>query len=149
MNTIDTPTAEDVRRIMRRSNWLGIFLFAVLLLAVGASVYFAAGGRTASRDSYSATAVQLANNDRNSCITERRNAELDAIRQGIFAGLKAQKAGLLEEDAVELAKQVALFDGADADALAASTSLAPKVLNSPPPLGCGPPIVTVSDIPER
>lgn len=142
-----TPTASDVKEIMRDQNIklaIGGLLMAIVL---GVSVWFTATSRTASRDSANATKIQLATQERNACIIERRNAELDALRRGLFAGLKAQKAALIEGNDGELAKQLDRFDQADADAQAASATLDADTLNLPPSEGgCGPPILTLDDL---
>lgn len=142
------PTAEDLRRIMRNQNWKTLLVAIPLILLGAGSIFFSSSGRDAAQDSYSATSVQLANNERNDCITKRRNAELDAFGQAVIAGLRAQKAGLLDDNEAEVDAQVQILDNAATARDLAAKSLTPDVINQPPPLGCGPPIVTVHDLQE-
>lgn len=144
-----TPSAEQVRQIMRRQN-IKLGLAAVLLAVVGGvGIYYSAASRAASDDSYNATAVQLADNERGGCITERRNAELDAIGRALVAGLRAQVAALVNDDTAEALVQVRLFDQAAKDRDAAADALSPDVLNQPPPVGCGPVITSVERLPDE
>jgi hypothetical protein len=141
-----TLTADELRVVMRGQNIKGALAFLALLLLVGFTAWLAGGGRTASIDNRNSTKVQLAQNARNNCLTERRNAELDAVGREIDAGLKAQKAALVVDDQVELAKQLARFDKASAERDDAAASLKPDVLDQPPPIGCGPAILSLDDL---
>lgn len=145
--TVDgSPTSDDVRRLIRRTNWtvaIGLFIIAGIGVA---GVIFAARGAAASKDSYNATAVQLASQERSACITERRNAQQEAIGRETIAAHRAQEAGLLNNDSAETAKQTAIVNENAELWEKATASLSPQVLNLPRPKGCGPPILTIEDL---
>lgn len=150
MNTADlppTPTADEVAVLMRGQNIkLGLGAIIVIALLV-VTVWFSASGRDASRDSFNATAASLANNRRSACITERRNQQADALGRISISANEAEVAGLVNDDLDEARRQLALFDRAVDDWVAATTSLSPEVLDLPTDEGgCGPPILQVSDL---
>lgn len=148
VHIVDTPSADDVRQLFRRANRWVAFGFLLLLVVGGVTVYYAAGGRAASKDNLNATSVQLANGARNACITERRNAQAEAIGRETIAAHRAQAAGLLEHNEAEAAKQAAIVAKNAALWETATKSLSQEVLNQKPPVGCGPPILTIQDLRE-
>lgn len=146
---VASPTADHVRIIMRAQNIklaLGAFVLAVV---GGLGVYYSAGGKAASDDSYNATSASLAGNARNACITERRNLQADALGRISISANQAEVAGLVTGDDAEALRQLQLFKEAVADWTAASESLAPGVLDQEPPVGCGPPILSLDDLPDE
>lgn len=145
---LPAPTAADVRDIMRSQNWKVFWISLALLAVGGASVWYSATGRTVSQDSADATRSALENNARSACITERRNAELDAVGDVVAALGRAQIAGFFDDDSDAVATHRAAFEEADARRVAAAESLQPDVLNQDRPIGCGPPILSSEDIPS-
>lgn len=149
--TATEPTGQtpehDVKAIFRRTNRIfaaGLFVLAAIGIA---GVIYSASGRAASRDSYNATAVALANQERSVCITTRRNAELAAIGDKVGALGRAQIAALLHDDLAEAERQVLLFEEASQRRHDAVESLSPQVIDLPPSQGgCGPPILTLDDL---
>lgn len=143
-----SPSAEQVRAIMRAQN-VKVGLLALALLALGgASIWYSATGRTAAETSAETTSAALASNARDACIDERRNEEIQALGVMLSAGIRAQIAGLLVDDDEETTRQVSRFEAADLDRQAAAASLTADILRKDPPIGCGPPITEPSDIPE-
>lgn len=136
-----TPTADDVRKLMRTNN-IKLVMLAVCTILAFTTVVFSAASRTASRDSQRAVEVQLADNERSACITERRNVQLDQIGRVVTAGLRAQKAALIDLDMPTALRLVDEFDRAASALEMASASLSPDVLDDPSPNGCGPPVVS-------
>lgn len=144
-----SPTAEDVRLMVRASNRRTIALVIPFVALVIGTVWYAAGTRAGAQDSFNSTDVLLANAPRSVCITERRNAELDAIGDLLAAGLRAQIAGLVTDDEAELQKQLTLVAEADARRVAVAESVGPEVLDMPPEEGgCGAPVLTLDDLPD-
>lgn len=143
-----TPSAEHVRLILRAQN-IKLAVGAVVLVALGGiAAFYAVAGAAASRDSNDATSASLANNARNACITERRNAELDAIGRAIVEGLQAQKSLLIDRESAAGNAHLEAFDVAVTDRQAAADALAPEVLNAEAPVGCGPPVLSRADLPD-
>ena len=145
-----SPTADDVRAIMRSQNVKVAVLAVVLILAVAiagaVTSGYAAEGRDASENSRDAVLSQLAANERTACITDRRSEEQNAKREMIAALGRALNAGLLRGDTAEAERQAALFEKATERGDRAGRALEPDVLNQPKPVGCGPPIIADSDI---
>lgn len=144
----ETPSADEVRAIMRSQNWKVALLAIAFLLMGGASIWFSATGRSAAQNSADTTSAALANNARNACIEERRNEEIRALGVMLSASARAQIAGLLLDDDAETARQVARFEEADRVRAEAAASLDSDVVSKAPPIGCGPPITEPSDIPD-
>lgn len=144
-----TPSANEVRLLMRAQNTkLAMGAIVVIALLV-VTVWFSASGRAASRDSFNSTSIALANAPRSACITERRNAELDAIGDANAALGLALIAGLVTDDSAEALSQVSAFREAEQRRQRVSESMAPDVLDLPPSEGgCGPPILSLDDLPK-
>jgi hypothetical protein len=144
-----TPSAQDVERMMRGQNMRFAVGLAVVLLLVGYTAWLAGGGRAAARDNVTATNASLANNARNACITERRNLQSEAAGDMLRHGLKAQIAGLVEQDGAEARAEISETEAATERWQHATDTLRPEQLNAPiAEGGCGPPILTVSDLPD-
>lgn len=145
-SSLSSITHADVSALMRNQNWkLGAGFLAVLLL-VGITAWLAGGGRSAAEDNLNATRIQLANNERNACVSERRNAQAAAVGDMVEHGLAAQKAGLVDRDDARLTEELRLYAVAVKARHDADVSLSPEVLNEPPPQGCGAPITTVDQL---
>jgi hypothetical protein len=142
-----TPTATDVKQIMRDQNVkLGIGATVLMVVLVGVA-WLTASSRAASRDSNNATQIQLASQGRNACITERRNAQADALGRISISANEAEVAGLVNRDREEALRQLDIFQEAVRDWQKATDALAPDILNLPTDEGgCGPPILTLSDL---
>lgn len=143
-----TPSAAEVRAIMRAQNFKVALLALAFLVMGGASIWFSATGRTAAETSAETTSAALASNSRAACIEARRNDEIRALGVMLSASARAQIAGLLLDDDGETARQVARFEAADIEREKAADSLEADVLRQPPPVGCGEPITQTSDIPD-
>lgn len=142
------PPADEVRAWMRSQNIKGAIGLVLVMALVAFTAYLASGGRAASRDNLNNTRLSLANNARNDCIQKRRNDQAEAIGRETLAAHRAQRAGLLQHDEAEAARQAAIVE-LNAEAWEVATkSLSREVLNQPPPLGCGPPITTLADVPS-
>lgn len=148
--TLDLDRAiVDARRASMRTMWVVTVGVLVLAVATVAAVWFAASGRSAAQDSFNATSVQLATQERSACITERRNTQSDALGRLTIAANNAEAAGLIDQDPDEVMKQRRLYDQAVADWAAATESLGAAVLNQPKPKGCGAPILTIDDLEDQ
>lgn len=142
-----TPSAHDVKAMMRSQNIrFGLGLLAILIVtSLGA--FLAGDSRAASRDSFNSTAVVLANNERNACITLRRNVQSEAMGKLTIAANNAEVAGLIDRNLEEVRRQRDLYDQAVLEWFAATQSLSDEVLNSPVDEGgCGPVIRTLADL---
>lgn len=145
-----TPTADDVRLMVRAQNVRTAALLIPLLVLVVGVVWYAASTNAGARDSFQSTDVLLANAPRSQCITERRNVQADALGRLTIAANNAEAAGLLDGDEAEVVRQRKLYDAAVEEWGIATESLGPGVLDLPPEEGgCGPPILTREDIPPE
>lgn len=143
-----TPSADDVRALVRSNNWRTVALVIPFLALVVGVVWYAADTRAGAQDSFNATDVFLANQPRSACITERRNEQAEyAGRISIYAN-EAEVAGLVNDDEAGALRWLAKFQAAVASWEDATASLSEEVLDEPPPLGCGPPILTLEDLPD-
>lgn len=144
------PSAEEwherTKAMNRRTLMYAAALVVVLVFSVWALVY-TAGAKAASVDSNNSTKVGLANNTRNGCITERRNAQADALGRLTIEANDAEASGLLDEDEAAAREHRRLYDAWVVKWLEATRALSPDVLDKPPPLGCGPVISSLEDIP--
>lgn len=149
-STPDVPrhTSDDVRAVLRSQNRKVALLAVPLLILGGLTVRYSVQSSASSSDSFNATSSQLANNARSACITERRSAQSDAIGRATIAGLRAQIAAFIADDDAEALRQVGLVEQAAEDFTAASESLLPETVDEEPPLGCGPPILSLEDLPD-
>lgn len=147
MTDDEIPTAQEVRDLMRGANWKVMLLAAALVIVIVPTVWFSASSRAASRDSFNATSVGLADNARTACISSRRNEQLDAMGDSIAALGLAQIAGLIADDQPEALRQIAAFQEADARRIRVSESLDPAVIDLPEDDGgCGPPVLSLDDL---
>lgn len=146
---VSTPTAEDVRAMVKATNRRTlVYALALLGLVVGV-VWYTAGGRAASIDSNNSTKIQLANNARNDCLRERRDALLTASGWANIEANNAEASGLLDGDDAAAEAHREAYDRWVAKYDAAARSLEAKILRQPPPVGCGPVIASLDDIPDE
>jgi len=144
-----TPTAAEVKAIMRAQNMKIALLALAFLLMGGASIWYSATGRSAAETSAETTAAALADNRREACIEARRNALTESLGVMLSASSRGIISGVVLDDQFGVEENLARFEAADEAHAAASLSLTPEVLNSPPPEGCGPPILSPEDIPDN
>lgn len=140
---------QEARRSTRTTMWTVAIGVPLLTVAVVLSVWFAASAREASRDSFNATAVQLATQERNACITERRTEQIAAQGEESAALGRALIAAFIADDTDLALAEAVRFEAAADRQDDAAASLSPDVVDEPPPLGCGPPILTIDDLKEN
>lgn len=143
-----TPSASEVRQLVSAHNRRTAMLGIALMLVVAGVAYFLASVRAGALDSFNSTDVLLANAPRSACITERRNEQSDALGRLTIAANNAEAAGLIDNDEAEVAVQRKIYDEWVAKWTDATESLGSDVLDEPPPIGCGPPVLKLDDLPD-
>lgn len=142
-----TPSASEVRQLVTAHNRRTAVLGLALVMVVAGVAYFLASVRAGALDSFKSTDVLLANAPRSACITERRNEQADALGRLTIAANNAEAAGLIDNDAAEVAVQRKLYDEWVARWIEATERLGPDVIDQAPPLGCGAPVLKLDDLP--
>ncbi len=136
---------QKIEHLMRKQIRTVLIVASVIFVGLLILGRIATVGEKASRDSFNSTDAQFQNGVRNACITDRKSEQTNAQGLMLKYTLLAQKAGYeKDQDAAE--HWIALGLAAIKEQDRASARIDPKIIDKPPPVGCGPPITSASQL---